>query len=144
MTRNNAGTDVNTEIAGTTLHVYTYLFLHPDNEAGAREVQRALGFRSPSSAIFQLEKLRSRGLAEKRRSGEYYLLSRRKIGVLRDFVEIHGRLVPRLLFHALLVSVVATTLLILLIRFGIIEMVLALIPSLLTTIALWKVLFEHF
>ena len=137
MVRDNAGANLNGEIAGTTLHVYTYLFLHPRSSAGAREVQRALGFRSPSSAIFQLEKLRTRGLAEKRRSGEYYLLSRPKIGVLRDFVQIRGRLVPRLLFHSLLVSVVATSLVILFIRFGTIETVLAVIPSLLVAIALW-------
>lgn len=137
MVRDNAGADLQGQIAGTTLQVHTYLFLHPGNGAGVREVQCALGFRSPSSAIFQLEKLRLRGLAEKRRSGEYYLLSRPKIGVLRDFVEIRGRLLPRLLFHSLLVSVVATTLAILFIRFGTIETVLAVIPSLLAAITLW-------
>jgi DNA-binding transcriptional ArsR family regulator len=137
MTGANTEAKADTEVTGTSLRIYTYLFLHSGRGIGAREVQRALGFKSPSSAIFHLEKLRERGLAHKAQNGEYSLIERRKIGVLSSFVEFRRRLVPRLLLHATLVTFVATTLTLLFVRFASIEIVLAMVPSIVASIALW-------
>jgi hypothetical protein len=137
MTGANTRANADTEVTGTSLRIYTYLFLHSGRGIGAREVQHALGFKSPSSAIFHLEKLRERGLAHKAPNGEYSLIQRQKIGVLSNFVEFHDHLIPRLSLHATLVTFVATTLTLLFLRFATIEIVLATIPSIMAAIALW-------
>lgn len=125
------------EISGTTLRVYTYLYLHPTRGVGAREVQRVFGFKSPSSAIFQLEKLREKGLATKEPDGEYHLLHWRKIGILHEFVTIRRQLVPRMLFYAIITSVVTGALMTLYLRIGTLDAIIAFIPSLLAAMALW-------
>ena len=125
------------EVAGTTLRVYTYLYLHPARGVGAREVQRVFGFKSPSSAIFQLEKLREKGLAEKNADGEYHLTHRCKIGILHEFVTVRRQLVPRMLFYAIITSAVTGALMTLYLRIGTIDAIIAFIPSLLASIALW-------
>ena len=137
MTRNPANEPTTEAITGTTLRVYTYLYLHPQNRAGAREVQRALGFKSPSSAIFQLEKLREHGLANKHRNGEYYLPTRRSIGILTYFVTIKSTLIPRFFFYALLLSITTLALASLFYQLGLLIAVLLITPSIIATIALW-------
>ncbi len=137
MTENPSNEPTMEVITGTTLRVYTYLYLHPQNCAGAREIQRALGFKSPSSAIFQLEKLREHGLAIKRRNGEYYLPIRRSIGILAYFVTIKGKLVPRFFFYALLLSIITLALTHLFYQLGLLIAVLIITPSIIATIALW-------
>ncbi len=62
-----------------------------------RELQRALGFRSVSTAYHHLERLASMGLVEKR--GEGYV-ARRPGGLLGLYIRLYGRLVPRLLVTA--------------------------------------------
>ncbi|MFX0168114.1 MAG: hypothetical protein ACFE89_02050 [Candidatus Hodarchaeota archaeon] len=129
--------DIEAAITGTTLRVYTYLYLHPENCAGPREIQRALGFKSPSSAIFQLEKLRTCGVVDKRRSGDYYLVHPVRIGILQYFVRIKGTLVPHTFFYALLVSVVIITLTGFLVRYGTLDILLPIVPSIIACLALW-------
>ena len=125
------------DITGTTFRVYTYLFLHPHRGVGPREVQRALGFKSPSSAIFHLDKLQDRKLVKKAPNGEYSLLHRYKIGILTDFVDIRTHLIPRYFFYALLISIVTGSLLLLFLRYGNLETILITLPSLTAAIALW-------
>ncbi len=84
------------ELAGSSLQVYLYL-LEKGAPAGVREVQRALGFRSPSTARHHLERLVELGLA-RRVSGGYVAV--RPSGFLGEYVVLRGRLVPRAAFAA--------------------------------------------
>jgi DNA-binding transcriptional ArsR family regulator len=89
-------------LRGKTLLVYWYLLQRPTHTAGVREVQRALGFSSPSIAVHHLEKLRDLGLVRKKGTGEYVLEEEVKVGVLRFFTRIGRFLVPRYLFYSVL------------------------------------------
>jgi DNA-binding transcriptional ArsR family regulator len=80
---------------------------------GIREVQRALGFSSPSIAVHHLEKLQDLGLVEKKGTGEYVLVEEVKVGILRFFTHIGRFLVPRYLFYSVLLSTMLITYLIL-------------------------------
>lgn len=124
-------------ITGTTFRVYSYLFLHSNRSVGPREVQRALGFKSPSSAIFHLDKLLNWNYVQKHPNGEYSLVSRQKIGILNDFVDIRNRLIPRYAFYALILSIITGALILLFLRYGNLETILVTLPSLMAAIALW-------
>jgi hypothetical protein len=76
----------------------------PTHTVGVREVQRALGFSSPSIAVHHLEKLQDLGLIEKRGTGEYVLEEEVKVGILRFFMHMGRFLVPRYLFYSVLFS----------------------------------------
>ncbi|RLI19570.1 hypothetical protein DRO49_00220, partial [Candidatus Bathyarchaeota archaeon] len=88
---------IEAELKGKTLLVYLYLLRSRRSTVGVREVQRALGFSSPSVAAYHLNKLRELGLVESVR-GDYRLSRLVKVGVLRRFIAIRGLLLPRLLF----------------------------------------------
>ncbi len=124
-------------ITGTTFRVYAYLFLHSDRDIGPREVQRALGFKSPSSAIFHLDKLLNWDYVLKHPNGEYSLVTRRKIGILNDFVGIRTHLVPRYFFYALILSIITGSLILLFLRYSHLETIIVTLPSLIAAIALW-------
>jgi hypothetical protein len=121
----------------TTLRVYWYVVEHGRGRAGVRAVQRALGFKSPSSATFHLEKLSSAHLLQKEPSGEYVLRKRRKFGVMNSFVFIGNRLVPKCLFYALLVSTATTLTAAVLWHLGQLAAALALLPSITASVILW-------
>lgn len=94
--RGRGGRDPIETLAGTSLEVYLYL-LEKGGPAGVREVQRALGFRSPSTARHHLERLVELGLA--RRTSEGYLALPPR-GLLSNYIVVRGRLLPRALFTA--------------------------------------------
>jgi DNA-binding transcriptional ArsR family regulator len=102
---------IEAELKGKTLLVYLYILRSRKTSVGVREVQRALGFSSPSVAAYHLNKLRELGLIESAR-GDYRLTRLVKVGVLRRFVTIGGLLLPRLLFYAVLVTSMLMTYLI--------------------------------
>ena len=81
-------------LGGTSLRVYLYL-LTRRGPVGVREVQRALGFRSPSTARHHLERLVSLGLASRDDRG---YRARRPTGILSGYILVAGRLVPKMLF----------------------------------------------
>ncbi len=123
------------ELRGKTLLVYLYLLRSRRNTVGVREVQKALGFSSPSVAAYHLNKLRELGLVESIR-GDYRLTRMVKVGVLRRFVAVRGLLLPRLLFYAVLVTSMLITHLIQypqITRRNVAAMILGLVP----TIILW-------
>jgi len=95
------------ELRGNTLRVYFYVLRSAGN-VGVREVQRALGFSSPTLAAYHLDKLAELGLVEKMH-GEYGLVRVVKVGVLKQFIKVGRVMLPRSLFYATLF----TTLLIL-------------------------------
>ena len=91
------------ELKGKTLQVYMYLLKSEDSGVGVREVQRALSFSSPSVASYHLNKLQDLGLVENR-YGDYYLVKEVKIGVLKQFIDFGGIMLPRYLFYAVLLT----------------------------------------
>jgi hypothetical protein len=76
---------------------------------GVREVQRALGFSSPSIAVHHLEKLQDLGLIQKKDTGDYVLEQEVKVGILRFFSRLGRFLVPRYLFYSVLFSTMLFT-----------------------------------
>jgi len=99
---------IESELKGKTLLVYWYFLKSPTSPVGVREIQRSLGFSSPSVAAHHLEKLLSLGLVEKTKTGEYFLVQEVKVGMLRFFTRVGRFMVPRYLFY----SVWLTTMLI--------------------------------
>jgi len=91
------------EIHGTTLRVYWFLFKSP-RPVGVRETQRALSMSSPSIALYHLEKLRELGVAEKGVGGEYSLKQQVQVGSLRAFLKVGRVILPRYLFYAVFLS----------------------------------------
>jgi hypothetical protein len=90
------------ELKGKTLLVYWYLIQQTSHTAGVREIQRSLGFSSPSIAVHHLEKLQDLGLVNKKGTGEYVLEEEVKVGILRFFTRMGRFLVPRYLFYSVL------------------------------------------
>jgi DNA-binding transcriptional ArsR family regulator len=78
------------ELRGKTLSVYMYL-LKNGSAVGVREVQKALGFSSPSVAFHHLDKLVSLGVVEKDQYDRYVLS---KAWVLRRLLHDAGRHLP--------------------------------------------------
>lgn len=95
-------------LKGKTLRVYWFLLQQPSHTVGIRQVQRALGFSSPSIAVHHLEKLEDLGLVRKKMTGEYVLEEEVKVGVLRFFTRLGRFLVPRYLFYSVLFSTMLT------------------------------------
>jgi len=93
-------------LRGKTLQAYIYL-LKRGEAVGVRELQRRLGFSSPSVAHHHLEKLRDMGIVIKDESGRYRASEKVDVGVLKMFVLLGGRLVPRLLFYAVFFTTLA-------------------------------------
>lgn len=96
-------------LKGKTLLVYWYLLQQSTHMVGVREVQRALGFSSPSIAVHHLQKLQDLGLVEKKGTGEYVLEEEVKVGILRFFTRMGNFLVPRYLFYSVLFTTMLAT-----------------------------------
>lgn len=86
------------DLKGNTLRVYLYVLKSTGN-VGVREVQRALGFSSPTLAAYHLDKLVELELLEKK-YGEYKLVREVRVGVLKQFIRIGRVMLPRHLFYA--------------------------------------------
>ncbi|MBO3841981.1 MAG: hypothetical protein FGF48_06145 [Candidatus Brockarchaeota archaeon] len=101
------------KLRGKTLQVYLYLIRTGGEDSyGVREVQRALGFKSPSIASYHLEKLRELGLLVKDEKGDYRVAKEVNIGLLKLYIKIGELRLPRFLLYACFItSMVATYLL---------------------------------
>jgi len=93
------------EVTGNTLLVYWYLLKKGRDSCGLREVQRTLSFSSPSSASYQLEKLRQLGLVCKDQSGNYQVSKVVKIDLMSAFIFFGGHAVPKHLVYASATSI---------------------------------------
>jgi hypothetical protein len=102
---------IESELKGKTLLVYMYMLRSPTEAVGVREVQRELGFSSPSVSSYHLTKLQELGLIENV-YGDYKVVKEVKVGVLRQFVTLGGVMLPRYLFYAVLVTTMIITYLI--------------------------------
>ena len=90
---------VDYELRGKTLTVYLYVLKH-GKAIGVREVQKALGFSSPSVAFHHLDKLVGLGVVEKDEYDRYVLAKKVDVGILHSFVSVRGVTLPRLGFYA--------------------------------------------
>jgi len=91
------------ELSGNTLSIYWY-FLSKRNPVGVREIQRALGFSSSSTANYHLEKLMTLGLIEKDAFGNYRVKRVVKVGIMRSFLFFSKVTFPKHLLYALVTS----------------------------------------
>jgi predicted DNA-binding transcriptional regulator len=88
------------QLRGKAWKVY-WLLLKRGCPMSVREVQKALHFSSPSVAQHHLERLRELGLVQKQTvGGAYFLVSKVKVGVLRNFVKLGRLMFPRYFFYA--------------------------------------------
>ena len=128
---------IESKMRGKTLLVYWYLLGSSSPRVGVREVQRSLGFSSPSVAAHHLNKLLDLGLVDKSTAGEYFLVEEVDVGILRFFTRLGRFLVPRYLFY----SVLLTTMMIIYLIFcgwhGYIPNLFALIFSSIACVILW-------
>lgn len=90
--------DLESELRGRTLRVYFEL-LSLRGPVGPRELQRKLGLSSPSLAAYHLDKLVELGLVRNDR-GEYFIEDVVQVGVLKQFIWIGRRALPRHSFYA--------------------------------------------
>jgi predicted DNA-binding transcriptional regulator len=87
------------QLKGKTLQIYMYM-VKKKEPVGVREVQRDLGFSSPSVANYHIDKLVELALVSQDEYGRYYVVQKVQVGVLQAFVNIGGLAVPRLSFFA--------------------------------------------
>lgn len=99
---------IESELKGKTLLVYMHMLKNPGDKVGVREVQRELGFSSPSVSSYHLNKLQELKLVENE-YGDYKLVRDIKVGVLRQFITFGGIMLPRYLFYAVLMTTMLVT-----------------------------------
>jgi hypothetical protein len=129
--------ELESRLKGKTLQVYWHLLGQPNRQIGVRELQRNLGFSSPSVAFHHLEKLQDLGLVDKKRTGEYYLVEEVKVGILQLFTRMGGVFVPRYLFYSILFSTMLIAYLMLWLLNMIVPSFYALTFGLIGAIILW-------
>ena len=98
------------KLRGKTLQVYLYLIRSGADESyGVREIQRALGFKSPSIASYHLEKLRELGLLARDENGNYHVAKEVNIGLLKLYIKIGELRFPRFLLYACFITSMVVT-----------------------------------
>jgi predicted DNA-binding transcriptional regulator len=105
-TEGNVEDRIEYELRGKTLKVYLYL-LRQGKPVGVREVQRSLGFSSPSVAFHHIEKLTRLGVVEQDSMGDYIISKKVDPGILQAFVNVGRFSLPRLGFYAVFFTTVA-------------------------------------
>jgi len=128
---------IESQLKGKTLLVYWFILKSPGSNIGVREIQRSLGFSSPSVAAHHLEKLLSLGLVDKSLRGEYILKEEVKVGVLRFFTRLGRFLIPRYLFYSVWFSTMLIVYLTIYGHSGGIHNVVAIIFGVLACSILW-------
>ena len=90
-------------ITGKTWSVYLYI-LTSEKPQGVREIWRELNLSTPSLAQYHINKLLDMKVIESTLEGKYRANEVEHMGVLRGFVKMRGRLVPRLVFYSALLG----------------------------------------
>lgn len=127
---------IESELKGKTLLVYMHMLKNPGDEVGVREVQRELGFSSPSVSSYHLNKLQELRLVENI-YGDYRLVREVRVGVLRQFITFGGVMLPRYLFYAVLMTTMLVTYLIQTPLFPTRETFTTIVMGLVPTLILW-------
>ena len=128
---------IESQLKGKTLQIYWYLLRDPSSSVGVRQVQRSLGFSSPSVAAHHLDKLLSLGLVDKTLRGEYFLSQEVKVGLLRFFTRMGRFLVPRYLFYSLWLSTMLVIYLALYPPTGSVHNIAAILFGVVANLVLW-------
>ena len=97
------GTKRGPEIKGNTLRAYVYLLRSGASEL--RDVQRGLGFSSPSLASYHLGRLVEAGYASQDGYGRYLAVQGATNEILEGYTKMGGVVVPQLFFFAVLFTV---------------------------------------
>jgi hypothetical protein len=122
-------------LTGSTLKMYWSLLSRRDASIGLRTIQRELGFSSPSSAAYQLDKLMNLGLVSKDEMGDYVVNRVVKVGFLRDFLFLGKHALPKNAIYGALtlaVSFVCFSLLVIM-QVQVLVVCLAVLPGLIST-----------
>ncbi len=93
--RGNDEVPVELVLGGQALRVYLELLLSKE-PLGVRELQRRLGFKSPSSAKHHLDRLVRLGLVAKTFDGRYRAVESRT-SILSAYTMIAGSFIPRII-----------------------------------------------
>lgn len=137
--KKNENWRVETSLVGSTLRMYWSFLCRRHSAVGLRSIQRELGFSSPSSAVYQLEKLMNLGLLRKDDMGDYTVRRVIKVGLLRDFVFIRGYPLPKSVLSGaliLLINVICFAALVSM-QIQIMVSVLAMSPGLISSSIFW-------
>jgi len=124
------------EISGNTLLVYWYL-LRKRQSCGVREIQRALGFSSSSTAHYHLEKLIYKGVLTKDSYGNYRINDEAKVGSIGAFFLVRGFAFPKQLFYATVTSIMCVTFVAFFWKTLTLTVILALSPGILASGIFW-------
>lgn len=124
------------ELTGSALLVYWYL-LRKRQSCGVREIQRALGFSSSSTAHYHLEKLTNRSILTKDQHGNYRVNEKVKVGRISPFVLIRGFVFPMQLIYAIATTGMYLLFLTLFWNFLTLTVILALSPGIVASVIFW-------
>lgn len=95
-------------LQGKTLIIY-WTLLKSNDPLGVRELQRILGFSSPSLVSYHIKKLEDLKLVDKTQIGAYFVIRKAQITELRDLIIFRildkTWTVPRMFFYALTFSI---------------------------------------
>ncbi len=90
-------------LQGKTLQVYWYFFTK--RQAGVREIQKALNISSSGTVSYQITKLLKAGIISKDdEEGKYSIKKDLKIGILKFFIRIGNKTIPRISLYILIYS----------------------------------------
>lgn len=121
------------ELTGNTLLVYWCVLRkgrgHP---IGVREVQRMLGFSSPSTAVYHLDKLTELNLLKRDRTGSYVVNKRIKVGLMNAFFSLGKFVIPKHSIYAIIMTLITAFFF-----FQFPNAQIALLPSLLACAIFW-------
>jgi hypothetical protein len=118
--------------------IYVYIQSRSGNSVRLRDIQQAMSFSSPSSALFHLQKLESAGLVQKDHVGDYRIKTRVRVSLIRNFLVVKGTLIPRHLVYAIATTAVSILYLVLLREFLFSQIALvALLLNVASTVAFW-------
>lgn len=90
-------------ISTITWNVYLYI-LTSREPVGVKEVWRKLKLSSPSLAQYHINRLLEFGMITQTCEGKYVASEEKRIEVLKSFVLLYGKLIPRLTFYGALVA----------------------------------------
>lgn len=124
------------EISGNTLLVYWYL-LRRRQGCGVREIQRALGFSSSSTAHYHLEKLACKGILTKDSYGNYKINDKVRLGVINPFVFVRGFVFPKQLLYAVATTIMCVFFVASFWKFLTLTIILALSPGIVASGIFW-------
>jgi hypothetical protein len=118
--------------------IYVYIQSRSGNSVRLRDIQQAMSFSSPSSALFHLQKLESAGLVQKDHVGDYRIKTRVRVSLIRNFLVVKGTLIPRHLVYASATTAVSILYLVLLREFLFSQIALvALLLNVASAVAFW-------